>query len=201
MNAPAHAAPPQLAPEATQIGVLTLEMKRAMARLAGSEALARVVRRLPDDRREEFVDVTLFGRCRFGTLNIVIAELSRECGRELDAFTHELVRESFGVVLRTVWRLLARFTTEESIVLRASQLYSRAIDRGRPRAYVQSPGHLVMEITERRDLSHIDIVSIAAAIEATLELSGRRVRVMAQRLPFGVRYDVYVRATLPPTER
>lgn len=197
-GSPAFSASPHLAPEARQIGILTLEQKRAIARLVGSDVLARVVARLPEERRQEFADISLFGWCRCSTLNIVLAQVASETGRDVDGFVHEVVRESFGTVLRTVWRLLARFTTEEAIVARAGMLYARALDRGRPRAFLQAPGHLVLEITERRDLSHIDIVSIGAAIEAVLELSGRKVRVLAQRLPFGVRYDVHVRASLAP---
>jgi hypothetical protein len=197
-GSPAFAAKPLLAAEARQIGILTLEQKRAMVRLAGPDALARVVARLPEERRQELIELSLFGWCRCSTLNIVLAEVAHEAGRDVDAFVHDVVRESFGVVLRTVWRLLARFTSEESIVMRAPLLYSRALDRGRPRAYVQGAGHLVLEITERADLSHIDVVSIGAAIEAVLELSGRKVRVVPQRIPFGVRYDVMVRASLPP---
>jgi hypothetical protein len=197
-GSPAFAANTLLASEARQIGILTLEQKRAIGRLAGPDALACVVARLPEERRQEFSELSLFGWCRCSTLNLVLGEVANEVGRDVDAFVHDVVRESFGVVLRTVWRLLARFTTEESIVMRAPLLYSRTLDRGRPRAFVQSPGHLVMEITERADLSHIDIVSITAAIEAVLELSGRKVRVVPQRIPFGVRYDVLVRASLPP---
>jgi hypothetical protein len=194
----AFAAKPLLATEARQIGIVTLEQKRAIARLVGADVLARVVARLPEERRQEFIELSLFGWCRCSTLNIVLTEVAKDVGRDVDTLVHDVVRESFGVVLRTVWRLLARFTSEESIAMRAPLLYARALDRGRPRAFVEAPGHLVLEITERADLTHIDIVSIGAAIEAVLELAGRKVRVVPRPMPFGVRYDVYIRASLPP---
>ena len=120
-----------VAVEARQIGMLTLEQKRARERLAGREPLMQVVAGLPSDRREEFEDLSMFAWCRCSTLNLVLAGVAEASGREVDGFVHAVVRRSFGVVLRSVWRLLARFTSDAAIVERASMLYGRTLDRGR----------------------------------------------------------------------
>jgi hypothetical protein len=130
----------------------------------------------------------------------VLIGVAEAVGRDVDGFTHEVVRKSFGVVLRTVWRLLARFSSEASLVQRASLLYSRAIDQGFARAFQIAPGHLVMEISERPDLSHVDIVSIGAAIEAAFDVAGRRMVVTAQPIRHGVRYEARARTSQPAPE-
>jgi hypothetical protein len=183
---------------ARQLGALTLEQRRALDRMLGKDAMARVLSRLPAELREEFETLTAFSWCRCTTLNLVLAEAAREAGVSEDAFVRDVVRESFGVVLRTVWRLYARFSSTESVVTRASKLYARAIDKGVAEAHALNPRHLVMEVRERPDLTHIDVVSIGAAVEAALELSGRRVRVTHRAIEHGVRYDVFVQRTLPP---
>ena len=188
-----------VAVEARQIGMLTLEQKRAMERLVGREPLMQVVAGLSSDRREEFEDLSMFAWCRCSTLNLVLAGVAEASGREVDGFVHAVVRRSFGVVLRSVWRLLARFTSDAAIVERASMLYGRTLDRGRARAYVVSHSHMALEITERPDLSRIDVISIGAAIDAVFDVAQRRVRVSHRRLDDGVRYDVRRLPTpLPP---
>jgi hypothetical protein len=188
-----------LAIEARQIGMLTLEQKRAMERLVGRELLAEVVQRLPAERREEFEDLSMFAWCRCSTLNMVLAGVAEASGRDVESFVHDVVRRSFGVVLRSVWRLLARFTSDSAIVERASILYGRTLDRGKAGAFFVSYDHMALEITERPDLSHIDVISIAAAVEAVFDVAQRRVRVSYRRLPDGVRYDVRRRSTPIPS--
>jgi hypothetical protein len=186
--------------EARQIGMLTLEQKRAMVRLVGDDVVARVVARLPEDRRQEFEHLSMFAWCRCSTLNIVLEQVAVESGRDVEVFVHDVVRHSFGVVLRSVWRLLARFTSNEAIVQRASMLYGRTLDRGVAHAHLLDGDHMALEISERPDLSRIDVLSIAAAIEAVFDVAGRRVRVTHRRSPDGVRYDIRQRITPVPSQ-
>jgi hypothetical protein len=185
--------------EARQIGMVTLEQKRAIERIVGREVLAAVVARLPRDRQQEFDELSMFAWCRCSTLNLVLAGVAQESGRDVEVFVHDVVRHSFGVVLRSVWRLLARFTSDSAIVERASMLYGRTLDRGKARAFFVAHDHMALEITERADLSRIDVISIEAAIEAVFDVAGRRVRVTHRRLRDGVRYDVRRRNTPPPS--
>jgi hypothetical protein len=179
--------------------MVTLEQKRAIERLVGREVLAQVVARLPRDRQQEFEELSMFAWCRCSTLNMVLEGVAEESGRDLTVFVHDVVRHSFGVVLRGVWRLLARFTSDSAIVERASMLYGRTLDRGKARAFFVAHDHMALEITERPDLSRIDVISIEAAIEAVFDVAGRRVRVTQRRLRDGVRYDVRRRTTPPPS--
>lgn len=192
---------PAVGRETRVFGVVILEQKRVLERIAGSECLARALARLPDERRREFEHLSMFTWCRSSTVGMVYGEIAELLHRDVEALTAEVVRHGFGTVLRTVWRMLARFSSDESLVARAGTLYARTVDRGNVRAFVEVPGHLVMEITDRPEISQVDIAAIGAGIATALEVAGRRAKVSHRRLVDGVRYDVRVAPTSLPPDR
>jgi len=190
-GSPASVAPPALATDTRVLGLVMLEQRRVVERIIGPEAYRRALDRLPEDRRNEFVNIGMFSWCRTTTVALVMTEAAREANQLPNDFTARVVREGFGSVMRTVWRLFMSFSTDEAIVRRAATVYTKTIDRGKAKAFVESPGHLVLEISEWPDIHTIDIVAIASGIEAALEVAGRKVQIVHRRVPSNVvRFDV-----------
>ncbi len=196
----ASVAPPALATDTRLFGLVILEQRRVIERILGPEGYRRALDRLPADRRAEYVNVGMFSWCRTTTVALLLTEAAPEANQLPNDFTARVVREGFGSVMRTVWRLFMSFSTDEAIVRRAATVYTKAIDRGKAKAFVEAPGHLVLEISEWPDIHAIDIVAIAAGIEAALEVAGRKAQIVHRRSPGNViRFDVRaaVRAEKP----
>jgi len=190
-GSPASVAPPALSTDTRVFGLVMLEQRRVVERIIGPEAYRRALDRLPEERRAEFVNIGMFSWCRTTTVALVMTEAAREANQPPNDFTARVVREGFGSVMRTVWRLFMSFSSDEAIVRRAATVYTKAIDRGKATAFVESPGHLVLEISEWPDIHGIDIVAIASGIEAALEVAGRKVQIVHRRSPNNVvRFDV-----------
>lgn len=172
-----------------------LEQRRVIERLVGADGYQRALMRLPEERRLEFTGMGMFSWCSTTTVAMLLVEAAKEAGTDANSFTARVVREGFGRVMRTVWRLFVSFSDDEAIVRRAGVVYTKAIDRGKTQAFVESPGHLVLEISEWPDINIIDIVAIASGIEAALEVAGRKVSIQHRRSPSNVvRFDVRTRA-------
>lgn len=184
-------APSALSSETRVFGLVMLEQRRVIERLLGAEGYRRALNRLPDDRRLEYASIGMFSWRRTTTVALFMTEAAREANQHPNDFTARVVREGFGIVMRTVWRLFMSFSTDEAIVRRAGTVYTKTIDRGRAVASIEAPGHLVLEISEWPDIHSIDIVAIASGIEAALEVAGRKVQILHKRAPNGVvRFDV-----------
>ena len=188
-------APPAATRETRVFGLVMLEQRRVIERLVGADGYHRALKRLPEDRRLEFTGMGMFSWCSTTTIAMVLNEAAREAGTDPNSFTARVVREGFGRVMRTVWRLFVSFSDDEAIVRRAGVVYTKAIDRGKTQARVEAPGHLVLEISDWPDINAIDIVAIASGIEAALEVAGRKVTIQHRRAPGNtVRFDVRTRA-------
>lgn len=179
-------------------GLVFAEQRRSIERRIGTEKFAGALATLPADRRTEIAELSPFGWCRTSTAAALITAAASEAGISAADLTRVIVRDGFGLVMRTAWRLFVAFSDDEAIVRRAGTVYTKTIDRGRATATVQAPGHLVLEVTEWPDISPIDIIAIASGIEAALEVASRRAEVQHRRVRGqDVRFDVRVQRLDP----
>ncbi len=183
--------PPGQSVDTRMFGLVMLEQRRVVERMLGPEGYQRALSRLPEERRVEYASIGMFSWCRTTTVAMFMIEAANEADLDSHVFTARVVREGFGRVMRTVWRLFVSFSSDEAIVRRAAIVYTKALDRGKAKAFVEVPGHMVLEISEWQDIHAIDIVAIASGIEAALEVAGRKVLIVHKRLPNNVvRFDV-----------
>ncbi len=184
-------APPNSSQETRVFGMVMIEQRRVIERMLGQAGYQRALSRLSEERRSEYTTLGMFSWCRTSTVAAFMIEGAREAELDPSEFTARVVREGFGRVMRTVWRLFMSFSSDEAIVRRAATVYTKAIDRGRAVASVEAPGHLVLEISDWPDIHALDIVAMASGIEAALEVAGRKVQVVYKKLPSQVvRFDV-----------
>ncbi len=193
----APAAPSNGSIDTRVFGLVMLEQRRVVERILGHDAYKRALARLPDDQRAEYTSIGLFSWCRTTTVAHLMTAAAHEAGLDPNVFTARVVREGFGRVMRTVWRLFMSSSSDEAIVRRAAMIYTKTLDRGKAKASIEAPGHLVLEVSEWPDIHAIDIVAMASGIEAALEVAGRKVRVSHRKLPNQiVRFDVRSAGTI-----
>ncbi len=181
---------PDPAAEASVFGAVLIEQRHVLERIVGRAALAAAIDALPVDRQAEYRDMGFLSWCRSGTAAMVVSNLASQLGREDSELMAQAVREGFGRVMRTLWRMFAAFSTDEAIVQRAATIYARAVDRGSLTARLEAPGHVVLMLTGWRSVTRLDLVAIATGMEAALDAAGRRMRASYRRDGDGYRFDL-----------
>jgi hypothetical protein len=121
---------------------------------------------------------------------MVVSNLAQQLGRTEADLMAQAVREGFGRVMRTLWRMFAAFSSDEAIVQRAATIYSKAVDRGRLSARLEAPGHVVLVLSGWRSVTSLDLVAIAAGMEAALEAAGRKMRASYRKDGDSYRFDL-----------
>lgn len=174
--------------EARVFGAVLIEQRRVMKRLVGDEVFARGLGLVEPERRDEYEALTLLGWCRASTAIAVTRAVALASGRVPEAFVRDVVVGGFGMVLRTVWRILMTNSTDEALVRRAGTLYAKTVDKGVLDVTQHGPGHVVLEVTGWPEMDDLDIVALSAGVEAALLAAGRSgIRVAGERTRSGAR--------------
>jgi len=97
--------------------------------------------------------------------------------------------------MRTLWRVLLRFTSAEALITRTPILYARARNIGRLEARTVAPGLAELTLTEWPGASERSIRTLAVSVETILTIAGRRNVKVGWRLTVdGAAYRVSWRA-------
>src|SRR5690606_30243039 len=92
--------------------------------------------------------------------------------------------------LKSIWRLLLRFTSDDAIIRRTPLFFARGLSRGQLAAQMTGRGRAEIRLTGWPGVSPMQLNGISAAIEAVLLCAGRRqVQVEAQRPLDGGRFE------------
>lgn len=167
-------------------GALVLEERKVLEEMVGRDALRRALDSLPDPIRREYELLTAAERIRVPTVEAVYEAAAREIGREPLRLHRDIVRTGVERTLKTLWRMLLRFTTDEALVARTPLIYSRTFDTGRLESRIVSPGLAHIRLTGWPDVSEMQMNGLATGIETVLRCAGRKnVRVTYDRASDG----------------
>lgn len=123
------------------------------------------------------------------TVERVFAALAHAAERDLASLHVELARLSVERALKTFWRLLLRFTSDEALVSRTPVIFGKAYNRGRIVPSIPAPGRGEIELVDWPDMPDWPIRGTRAGIEAVLRAAGRRdVAVEGRRTATGAVY-------------
>lgn len=187
--------------EARVFGAVLLEQRRVMRRLVGDYVFERALCAVTAEQRAEYEALTLLGWCRATTATAVTRAVALEAGRVPDRFVRDVVMSGFGMVLRTLWRILMTNSSDEALVRRAATLYSKTVDKGTLVVTEHTPGLVVLDVRGWPELDDLDIVALAAGVEGALEAAGRvEVRVSSHRTEHGAQLtaDTGRPSSMPP---
>lgn len=181
------------ASETRIFGAVLLEQRKVLEELAGREVVARVVARLPRDRREEYDGLGFLSWCRHSTATEVVVEVGREIGKLPEAFQAEVVRAGVERTFGGVWKVLLKLSSDDALIKRSALLYSKACDRGRMTAASLAPGHVKLTLSEWPDIPDLGAIALAAGIEAVLNVVDRGATITWRREPPVVVFEVKAR--------
>jgi hypothetical protein len=172
-------------------GGVLLEQRRVMTDLAGKDVFARALSELPDDVRREYDGISILSWCRHSTATEVTQRVGRALGKTPEEWQRLVVRTGIERTLRGVWKVLLRFGSDDALIKRTALFYSKACDRGRLTADQIAAGHVKLTLSEWPDVPELDLVAIAAGIEAVLRVVGRSsVEITWTREPIGAVFTV-----------
>ena len=168
--------------EARASGTLIAKEREVLESIVGREVVARALRSLPDYIQDEYNSVGPMTKIATLTVETVYEAVAHEAGRDVMRMHRELVRTSVEAALKTLWRILLRFTSDEALVRRTPLFFSRGLSRGKLTSRIVSPGSAEIRLTDWPGVSDMQINGIAAAAETVLSCAGREnVRVDGQR--------------------
>ncbi len=154
-------------------GGLIQKERVALEKIVGAEVVVEALATLPDDRRREYDELGALTQIRASTVEMVYQAVADHTGRDVFRMHREIVRVSVESALRTVWRVLLRFTTDQALVRRTPLFFSKGLSRGKLNARIVRPGQAEIRLTDWPEVPPLQINGIAAAIEAVLSCAGR----------------------------
>ena len=120
---------------------------------------------------------------------LALGRLADAVGRDVAALHEELARANVERTLRTVWRLLLRFTSDEALVSRTPVIFSKAYNRGRLVPRIPQPGRGEIELVDWPRTPDWPFRGTKVGIEMVLTLAGRQeVRVEGKKTATGAAF-------------
>ncbi len=175
-------------------GVLAVGLRDVAAEIAGAEPVARALGRLAPEHRERYLGMHTMGWVPIELMEAAFGAIAGELGRDVAGFHTEVARLSVARTMRTLWRVLLRFTGERALISRTPVLYARSYNRGRLVADVPEPGRGEIDLLDWPDVPEWPLRAVSVGVATVLEISGRPgAEVAWARTPSGAHF----RATWP----
>jgi hypothetical protein len=155
----------------------------------GRDVVERGLVRAPGEARALLEDALPGTWVPIDSVESVFASIAEAAGRDLPSLHVELARLSVERALKSFWRLLLRFTSDEALVTRTPVIFGKAYDRGRLIPNIPTPGRAEIQLVDWPDVPEWPIRGTRAGIEAVLRTAGRKdVRVDGSRTEVGATY-------------
>lgn len=120
---------------------------------------------------------------------VAFSGVARAVGRDWASLHSELSCLSVERAVKTFWRVLLRFTSDEALVARTPVIYGKSYNRGRLVPRITGPGRGQVDLVDWPDVPEWPIRGSRSGIETVLRVSGRKdVHVEGQRTPTGATY-------------
>ena len=145
--------------------------RRALGQVVGEDLVRGV---LATDPRFAFWDESTGVEWHeLGVVEESLRAIAAKANRDPVALNVEITRIGAEQTLRTIWRVLLRFTSTQALVARSGILYARAFNTGRIVFEAGAPGEGVLRIVEWAAPPRFHMFALAAGIETVLQLTGR----------------------------
>lgn len=167
-------------------GALIVDELHIIEESYGRAALERALGLMSKEDRAHVDGITSVTWIPSDAADALIVAIAKALNRPILEVHAEIVHRSVARTLKTVWRVLLHFTTDDALVRRTPVFYGKTCDRGELTSKIIGPGKSELRMTGHPEASDIFIHGIAVGIGAVLEAAGRKeVRVARERTPSG----------------
>lgn len=166
-------------------------LREAMIEIAGADAVATALARLPEEVRGELLDTLPIGWISLRSVEYLLYAVADVTRCDVYSLNRDVNRRGGERTFATIWRLMLRFASVELLFSRSQAYFSRTYDRGKLEARVLFPGRAQLQIRGRPRMSRLAREGFAVAVETLLRCSGRQV-LRAQSEPHADGADVMI---------
>lgn len=191
MSSPTRSLTPGTPDVPSVSGMATRDLLRTLEELVGHEHYAHALAQLPTGLRHELDALTAVSWLPLTSLGVVLDEVAKVSGREVESMVDETVRRSIDRTFRTVWRVLLRVTSVEAMLKRTPVIYAKSRNIGALEARLVEPCHAELILSGWSDVSERQLRVLAVSIQRVVELSARHdVQISYARTPQGGCYKL-----------
>jgi hypothetical protein len=175
--------------EPTISGALITQHRAILIELVGDDTLAQALASLDPPDRDALENATSLSFVPIRSADAMYRAIGRVAGRDYAQLHETVSRMAVDRALKTIWRLLLRFTSDEALVARTPVIFTKAFPQGVLHPRVVGPGRAEIRVESWPHMPEYAIRGTRVAVESVLRLAGRsNVKITAEPTHDGVVY-------------
>jgi hypothetical protein len=148
--------------------------RRVHESLVGADVVARAIASLPRETAEAWENAGTVGWVPVACVDDVTRAVAAHApGWTPERLGAESARRSVEMLMKTLWRIMLRFTSDEALVARTPLLYSKTFNVGRLESAFPRPGVAEVVHAGWPEITDLQVIGLANGIEAVLDCAGR----------------------------
>ena len=175
--------------EPTISGALITQHRAILVELVGESVLTSALGKLSPADREVLENGTSLSFIPIRAADAMYKAIGKESGRDYVHLHETVSRTAVDRALKTIWRLLLRFTSDEALVARTPVIFTKAFPQGVLHPRIVGPGRAEIRVESWPHMPEYAIRGTRVAVESVLRLAGRsNVKITAEPSHDGVVY-------------
>lgn len=155
-------------------GTAVRDLRWALEEIAGSDTVGRALDDLPGDARRAFVEATPLSWVPLTVTTQVVDRVAEQAGLDPERMVDQAIRMATTRTMKTLWRVLLRFVTDQALIQRTPLLYRRTRNVGKLEVVSIERGSAELRLSEWPQIPARQARILAVNIETVLGLTGRR---------------------------
>jgi hypothetical protein len=175
--------------EPTISGALITQHRAILAELVGDSVLESAFAGLAPADRDPILQATSLSFIPIRAADAMYRAIGKESGRDYVHLHETVSRMAVDRALKTIWRLLLRFTSDEALVARTPVIFTKAFPQGVLQPKIVAPGRAEIRVESWPNMPEYAIRGTRVAVESVLRLAGRsNVKITVEETPDGCLY-------------
>lgn len=171
-------------------GSFVLRHRESLREKFGVDALRAALGALSAEASTAIANAGKVGWVPVEAVDELFNEVARQRKLNPTVLHKELSELATEHTVRSVWRVLMRFTTDAQLVAQTPVFYRKAWNRGALTAELVKPGFAIMTLSSWPEVPEFTVRGLQLSVGRVLELAGRdAVRIIHERTEDGARYQ------------
>lgn len=172
-------------------GALYLSTEKVFREVVGEDAVDQAFASLSREQQDVLESAVPAAWIPFSVVDDYYEAIARCAGRDLKELFAEVVRLGVSQTLRSVWKILIRFTTDRALLSRTPVIYGRGHSVGKIKTTIERPGVATVVLSDWPGAPDLRCLGVAVGIQAVMDVAGRKgVSVRYDRTEDGAVYHV-----------
>lgn len=155
-------------------GTAIRDLRWALEEVAGKEAVERALSATPEEQRREFLEATPLSWVPLRVSTPIIDRIADEAGLEPERMMDQAVRMATERTMKTIWRVMLRFVSDEALIQRTPVIYKRTRNVGKLEVVSIDTGSAEIRLSEWPNMPSRQARILSVNIETVLTLTGRK---------------------------